>query len=293
MAACLVTISGTSGTLKLNYTISSVAYSIETGIGTLYIESTASANPVTYTTLSGDAIATSSCLTITAAPLVCSTLSWDTNITASGYIANGILIGTSIIPISSTAWPGSSSALISSINNASDDRVKVVGYKNNNSVSTSSFSYILKYIGTSAPQLMVSNSDGTNYIYVPSILSSCTIPSDYEVITPCYGTLPTTTTTTIAPTTTTTTVAAVCDLYTIDISEKDLSEATGNTITSNNNKVYIEYVNCSNVSVTTQYTVAGLQPSICVKAGTLPSYYYYQNDIQTSGTTVVTLAGTC
>ena len=128
MAACLVTISGTSGTLKLNYTLSSVAYSIETGIGTLYIESTATPGSITYTTLSGDAIATSSCLTITSAPLVCSTLSWDGNITASGYNANGILIGTAVIPISSTGWPYSGSALISAINNAGNTPLCVTEY---------------------------------------------------------------------------------------------------------------------------------------------------------------------
>jgi hypothetical protein len=296
MAACIVNITGTSGTLKLNYTLSAVQYSIETGIvpvGTLFIDSAATS--VTYTTLSGDVIAAAGAgcaLSITAAPLVCSNLSWDANITASGYVANGILLGSSIIPIAEAKWPGSGSILIDSINNANDDRVKVIGYKSN-SGSLLSYSYILKYIGASAPQLMVRNSANTAYIYVPSILSSCTVPSDYTVITPCYGTLPTTTTTTAAPTTTTTTVAAVCDLYTVDISEKDIAEATGNTNVAYNNKVYITYTNCSNASVTNTYTVAGLQVSICVKAGSLPSYFHYQNNIQTSGTSVITLSGTC
>ena len=216
----------------------------------------------------------------------------DGNITTSGYVADAIIIGTTVIPITNTAWPSSRSMLIDSINNASSDAIKVIGYKNN---STTSYSYILRSIGSNVPQLRVRNADNTGFIYIPAAgMASCTVPSDYQYIVPCYGTLPTTTTTTAAPTTTTTTVApGACDLYTIDISDKDLSAATGNTITSYNGKVYIVYTNCLNVLTTNVYTVAGLQPSICLKSGTLPSYYYYQNDIQTSGDTIVTLAGTC
>jgi hypothetical protein len=296
MAACIVNITGTSGTLKLNYTLSSVQYTLETGIvpvGTLWIDS--AATNVTYTTLSGDVIASpgAGCsLTITAAPPLCSLLTWDGKVTTSGYVANAIIIGSIVVPITETSWPNSGSMLVNSINNASSDAIKVIGYKNN---STTSYSYILRSIGSNVPQLRVRNADNTGFIYIPAAgMASCTVPSDYQYIVPCYGTLPTTTTTTAAPTTTTTTIApGTCDLYTIDISDKDLSAATGNTITSYNGKVYIVYTNCSNVLITNVYTVAGLQPSICLKSGTLPSYYYYQNDIQTSGDTIVTLAGTC
>ena len=295
MAACIVNITGTSGTLKLNYTLSSVQYSIETGIvpaGTLWIESTAT--NVTYTTLSGDVIASAGAgcgLTITAAPAVCSLLTWNNTISATGYYANAIILGTTIIPITDTIWPSSGGSLVTNINNASNDNVKVIGYK---STSSSSYSYILRTIGSSVPQLRVRNADNTGFIYVPAAtMASCTVPSDFQYIVPCYGTLPTTTTTSSTTTTTTTIAPGSCDLYTIDISEKDLSNATGNTLTTYNNKVYISYTNCANVVVTTAYTVAGLQPSICIKSGSLPSYYYYQNNIQTSGDTIVTLAGTC
>jgi len=290
MAACLVTISGTSGLLKLNYTISSVAYSIETGIGTLYIESTATG--VTYTTLSGNVTAASGCLTITALPATCNLLMWK-GITAPGYIADAIVVGTETNIITNVNWPYTGLALVDAINNLAYDKVKVIGYKNNYSSTDDSY-YILRVLGTDIPQLRVRNADSTGYIYIhAALLASCTLPSDYIPITPCYSTLPTTTTTTATPTTTTTTIASVCDFYTVNISEKDLSNAVGNTTTSYNNKVYIVYTNCSGALITNTYTTAGLQTSICVKAGVLPSYYYYQNNIQTSGLTTVTLSGVC
>lgn len=297
MAACLVTISGTSGLLKLNYTISAVLYSIETGIGTLYIESTATA--VTYTTLSGNAIATtaSGCFTITAANAVCKLILWKA-ITAPGYIANAVILGATTTTISDTIWPESGRDLIDSINNASNDNVKVIGYRDGTLTDDAGnvnyeFYYILRVIGSDIPTLRVKNADNSAYVYVPgSVLSTCDIPSNFETITPCYSQLPTTTTTTAAPTTTTTTVATVCEVYTVVVTSADLGAATGNTTTTNNNKVFVVYTNCNGTLTTTSYVTAGLENSICVLSSSTPASYYYQNNIQISATTVITDAGT-
>jgi len=293
MAACLVTISGTSGILKLNYTISAVAYSIETGIGTLYIESTATS--VTYTTLSGDAIATSSCLTITAAAAVCNLLMWK-GITAPGYVADAIILGSETNIIPDTIWPDNGYLLIDNINKLSYDKLKVIGYKEGSSFINNIFTYdsyyILRVLGSDTPQLRVRNADSTSYIYIQgSLLANCTMPSDYQSITPCYSQTPATTTTTVAPTTTTTTVVVSCKVYTIVVTKDDLGNSTGNTVTSNNNKVFVTFTNCAGVVTTNSYVIDGLEYSICVRSSSVPAAYYYQNNIQISGTTVITDAG--
>ena len=296
MAACLVTISGSSGLLKLNYTISAVAYSIETGVGTLYIEDTATG--ITYTTLSGNVTAASSCLTITAAPSVCNLLMWKGLLTnPAGYIADAIILGSETTLITQTSWPNSGRALIDNINNVTYDKVKVIGFKNNssyvNDIYNYEYYYILRTLGTDTPMLRVRNFDSTGYIYIPStLLANCTIPSDYELITPCYSQTPITTTTTITPTTTTTTTANACKVYTVIISKEDIGNSTGNTVGSNNNKVFVVFTNCAGVVTTNSYVIDGLESSICVLSSSTPAAYYYQNDIQTSGTSVITDTGT-
>ena len=291
MAACLVTISGSSGLLKLNYTISAVAYSIETGVGTLYIESTATG--VTYTTLSGNVTAASSCLTITAAPSVCNLLMWKGLSTdPQGYVADAIILGSETTLITETSWPNSRSTLIDSINNLSYDKVKVIGYKTGGNYDFETY-YILRTLGIDTPILRVRNFDSTGYIYIPStLLADCTLPSGYDLITPCYSQTPITTTTTIVPTTTTTTTANACKVYTIVVTKEDIGNSTGNTVTSNNNKVFVVFTNCAGVVTTNSYVIDGLESSICVLSSSTPAAYYYQNDIQVSGTSVITDTGT-
>jgi len=296
MAACLVTISGSSGLLKLNYTISAVAYSIETGVGTLYIESTATS--VTYTTLSGNVTAASGCLTITAAPSVCNLLMWKgLNTYPNGYVADAIILGSETTLITQTVWPNSALGLIDNINNVTYDKVKVIGFKDNSSSVDYNYNYeyyyILRTLGTDIPMLRVRNADSTGYIYIPStLLASCAIPEDYELITPCYSQTPITTTTTITPTTTTTTTANPCKVYTIVVTKDDLGNSTGNTVGSNNNKVFVVFTNCAGVVTTNSYVIDGLESSICVLSSSTPAAYYYQNNIQVSGTSVITDTGT-
>lgn len=64
MAACLLTFGGTSGTVRINYTLSghiNVLYSTFDDV--VYIDD--SATSITYETLTGDATVTSGCVTIT------------------------------------------------------------------------------------------------------------------------------------------------------------------------------------------------------------------------------------
>lgn len=199
MAACKITVTGTSGIIRIDYTVSGTPYSIETSIGEFYIEDTAT--DVTYTTLSGDLIATDdSCLgtPIAELPANCYLILWK-NLQATNYKIDAIVLGSEIITIPDTTFPESFSLLADAVNNLNDSRVKVTGYKMEYvSFGVSNNYYIFKVLGTNAPILRIKNTDETGYIYIYGESTSCTLPSGYRAVEPCYSTT-LTTTTTLAP----------------------------------------------------------------------------------------------
>jgi hypothetical protein len=200
MAACLITISGTSGLIQINYTISSTPYTIETAApGSFYIEDTAV--DVTYTTVTGDLTATSGCLSITNLPANCYNVFWK-GISTDNYKIVEIILGSEVITIPDTNFPLSNKDFIANVNDLDNNKVKVVGYKSvfaPPSIQNIEYYYILKILGPDEPVLKIRNADDTGYIYVYGTSTSCTIPVDYESIVPCYSSTITTTTTTSAP----------------------------------------------------------------------------------------------
>jgi len=195
MAACLITVTGTSGVIRINYTISAIPYTIETSIGSFYIDDTAT--DVTYTTLSGDLIAADSgCLTpaIAELPANCYLISWS-GITASGYVIDRVYLGyeTGGFVIPDTPFPNSLYNLVESINNADNDSVKVIGIKTswNNTLENFSCAYLLKVLGTEPPNLRVRNADDTERIYIHGVLQPDCLPiTGFTIVDPCYSSLP-------------------------------------------------------------------------------------------------------
>ena len=195
MAACLITVTGTSGVIRINYTISGIPYSIETSIGSFYIDDTAT--DVTYTTLSGDLIAADSgCLTpaIADLPASCYLVSWS-GISAPGYIIDRVYLGyeTGGFTIPDTPFPDADYDLVDSINNADNDSVKVIGINTswNRTLKTYSSAYLLKVLGNQPPNLRVRNADDSGYIYIHGVLQADCLPKpDYDIIDPCYSSLP-------------------------------------------------------------------------------------------------------
>lgn len=192
MAACLITVTGTSGVIRINYTISGTPYTIETSIGDFYIEDTATS--VTYTTLSGDLIASSLCLTITELAASCYLVSWS-GISAPGYVIDRVYLGyeTGGFVIADTTFPNTLYDLVDSINNANDDSVKVIGIKTswNNTFENFSCAYLLKVLGTEPPNLRVRNADDTERIYIHGVLQPDCLPIEgFTIIDPCYSSLP-------------------------------------------------------------------------------------------------------
>ena len=195
MAACLITVTGTSGVIRINYTISGTPYTIETSIGSFYIDDTAT--DVTYTTLSGDLIAADSgCLTpaIADLPASCYLVSWS-EISAPGYIIDRVYLGyeTGGFTIADTPFPNSLYNLVDSINNADDDSVKVIGIKTswNNTLENFSCAYLLKVLGNQPPNLRVRNADSTQEIYIHGVLQADCLPiTGFTIVDPCYSSLP-------------------------------------------------------------------------------------------------------
>jgi hypothetical protein len=110
---------------------------------------------------------------------------------------------------------------------------------------------------------------------------------DISTDNPCCNITPTTTTTTtIAPTTTTTTTLG-CSCVNIIISQDDIDDATGNTLTFFNGKVNLypdKNITCENEDVEAYYSVAGTY-SYCLKGDLIPTIilqYVKDNEVVTS-----------
>jgi len=96
------------------------------------------------------------------------------------------------------------------------------------------------------------------------------------------------------PVTTTTTTVLPCNNYNVNIEASDIASATGNTNTAQNGKVYMSYIPCGDTMVVTSiYSTSGAQPAICINPIYTPSFFYFSIDILLSGTSYVTLVGTC
>jgi hypothetical protein len=198
MAACLITVTGTSGIIKVDYKISAIDYSIQTSIGSFYIDDTAT--DVTYTTITGDLVATSGCLTITELSANYYLLSWK-GISADNYKTASILLGSEEIVLPEVSFPITGKNLPPAVNNLEDVRVSIIGFKivflGYNPIPEYGYeqNYIFKVLGTDIPILKVKNADDTSYIYIYGESTSSTLPSGYIAVEPCYSSIVTTTTT--------------------------------------------------------------------------------------------------
>lgn len=188
MAAALITISGTSGKVLVRYKIGSVQHNLETDIGTLYIEDTAT--DVTYTTLTGDAIASSTVFTIAALPYIYYNLFWK-GIESEGYSFVSFTNDGVTTPIpSNIPFPNPRVTLANVINSLDIDSFKIVKYKSaitdfnsTTGEATVSNSYIIR---ATSPiiEFKIKNADNTGFIYLkpePTTLGSLTGYTDIDV----------------------------------------------------------------------------------------------------------------
>lgn len=175
MAACLITVSGTSGTVRVDYLDGVTPGTVTSGIGTFYIEDTYT--DVTYTTLSGDAIASSGCFTITALPFACYELRW-TGLNAPDYMIDAVILGADTFTIPDVEFPRSNYNLPEAINNLNNESIKLVQLQITNVALApyeDIYSYIFRVVGPEIPILRVRNADSSGYIYIHGEPSACSI----------------------------------------------------------------------------------------------------------------------
>lgn len=189
MAACLITLGGTNGIIRIDYTLGSTPNFIVSNFGDdVYIDDTAT--DITYTTLTGDVTASSGCVTITANPRYCYLLSYDRPNATSTYqtLIDAIVVGTP--QVFTTASQDSYAAfgnLIYNINTDLDnDYIKVIGYKTEHLVNNyENMSIMVRIVGADVPSLRIISPAG-NYSYIIGIVQTdCTLPVDFTPIEVC------------------------------------------------------------------------------------------------------------
>ncbi len=203
MASCLITIGGTSGGVIINYTLGGNALSMNGGFGqSLYINDTAT--DITYTTTSGDATASSGCVTITDLPYECYILNWETRDITFRTQAYPLKFDTIYLDAEDLAIPLSEydrhnlEGLAININELGDARIKAIAGKTVQAPLRGSFNHYLlvRVQGAMIPKLRILNVDtdlprAAHYGYVEGVVQAdCSIDVDFTTYDICDYTAP-------------------------------------------------------------------------------------------------------
>lgn len=191
MAAALISITGTSGNVLLRYKIGTIQHNVEADIGNIYIEDTAT--NVTYTTLSGNAIASSLVFSITALPFVYYDLFWK-GIIADDYSFVSFTTDNIITPIVPTVpFPNSDVTFANVINALNVEFFKIIKYKKlvtSLNILTGKITYSISYIirsTNSAIEFKIKNADNTGFIYLKPTSVLLTSLTGYTDIDTCVA----------------------------------------------------------------------------------------------------------
>lgn len=189
MAACLITIAGTSGKVLIEYTdSSSVKHSIISDIGPLYINDTGS--EYTYTTLSGDATASSLCVTISEVAKKCYILDWEVlklvNPKYIGQTITQLLVGTTTFTFATPVlFPDSVFTIVTAINQLNSLLVKATAYRQVNTTNKSEYFIILTIKGNDIPYLKINSATDNHNLFLKGTLTTNCLPTGYNSILNC------------------------------------------------------------------------------------------------------------
>lgn len=193
MASCLVTVSGTSGSVLIKYVDSSaVAHRVISDITTsLYIKD--GGTNYTYTTLSGDAIASSLCITINELPTNHYIISWE-NVRSvpQRYIGqkfDAVILGSTTTSIDTSMYPFDPTLkIINNINTLNLEDFKITGYKivtPTNSTDPFKYYLIVQVLGTDIPYIRINNTNNTMPLYLKGVYTATALPAGYTAVNTC------------------------------------------------------------------------------------------------------------
>lgn len=186
MASCQINITGTTGSVLIKYKLGSTSNLINASIGdAVYISSTST--NVTYTTISGDAIGASGCVSISSLASTCYLFEWQSPGfgCSTGDIFNAIILGATTSSITDVPFSSSYNNLSDALIALSNSNITPASGKITvNSNGTFNNHLIITILGTDIPMLRVVNPTTTFNSYLIGTTSSC-IPSGYTAIEVC------------------------------------------------------------------------------------------------------------
>ena len=186
MANCLVTVSGTTGTVLINYIDSgAIPRVLTSGPGTFLIDDGGS--EYTWTNLSGDTAVSSLCIEFTEIVNNCYIFSWE--LTVPNQINNlkftSVELGTDSNSIADLNFPFTKvTDLAAAINGLNLEQIKAKAYKVVRTTKTEYF-MILKVQGTDIPFIKIKNIDSTHFLYLKGVYTSNCLPAGYTEIETC------------------------------------------------------------------------------------------------------------
>ncbi len=191
MAACLITITGTTGTLELRFKLSGVDKTIIFNESNLITVDDATVTDVTYTA-DGDMVATSGCLTITDEPATCRLWYWK-DLDLENYEIDAVVVESTVTEITNVPIDSTITEIAETINSSTTYRTKVLGIKSDivmdgiEAFPTSNETFIkIRVFGTDEPFLRLKELSSSSYLYVPSTSTTCDL-TDYTEINECGG----------------------------------------------------------------------------------------------------------
>lgn len=186
MASCQINITGASGTVVIRYVIAGTANTITADLGdAIYISDTATA--ITYTNLSGDAIAASGCVTITELVSTCYLFEWQTDRIgcATGDIFDAIILGVTTSTITNVSKSASYSSVATSLETLADPLITpYAGKVEMGTNSTAKNSLIITILGTDVPTLRINNPMTSFKTYLIGTTITC-LPIGYTLLDAC------------------------------------------------------------------------------------------------------------
>lgn len=188
MASCAITIGGTSGSVLIRYKLGGVNNSITANFGTeVYVSNTIT--DVTYTTLSGDANASSGCVSITELEETCYEFKWETLKAGCdrGDVINAVIVGSTAVSITPKSISTSYQSVADAISTASSSLIQPYAGKFTASSTGTGKNYLIAkvYGADTLISLRVYNASSGFYYNILGTPTTCTVPSGYTAIETC------------------------------------------------------------------------------------------------------------